>query len=86
MSASEAEHYFGSAVTGFSMWFPRLQTAAGRAFLARAEAEGKPVCAWTVNDPWEMERCIEMGLHAVITDKPGLYVDLADEVGVGRAE
>ncbi|MFT5438251.1 MAG: glycerophosphoryl diester phosphodiesterase [Alphaproteobacteria bacterium] len=40
--------------------------------LSSAEAAGKDVYAWTVNDPLTMSRMISMGVDGLITDEPAL--------------
>lgn len=44
--------------------------------IASAEARGKDVYAWTVNDPVTMSRMISMGVDGLITDDPGLVRDV----------
>ncbi len=51
-------------------------------FVRRAHAAGKPVLAWTVNDPVSMARVISLGVDGLITDEPAL----AREVLSQRAE
>jgi len=46
--------------------------------LARAEAAGKDVYAWTVNDPVTMSRMISMGVDGLITDEPGLVREVIE--------
>jgi glycerophosphoryl diester phosphodiesterase len=46
------------------------QVSAG--LVARADAAGKDVYAWTVNDPMGMMRMISLGVDGLITDDPGL--------------
>lgn len=40
------------------------------ALIDGARAEGLPVTVWTVNDPGEMGRLIELGADAIVTDYP----------------
>ena len=49
-------------------------------FVARVHRLGKVVHVWTINDPSEMERLIDLGVDGIITDRP----DLLKEVLVGR--
>jgi glycerophosphoryl diester phosphodiesterase len=42
------------------------------ALVARADAAGKDVYAWTVNDPVTMMRMISLGVDGLITDDPAL--------------
>ena len=45
---------------------------ATRGFIRRARDRGKEVWVWTVNDPVQMFRMINLGVDGVITDQPGL--------------
>ena len=42
------------------------------AFLARARAHGLAVDVWTVDDPREMTRLIDLGVDGIMTDSPGI--------------
>ncbi|MBI1297933.1 hypothetical protein GC175_23615 [bacterium] len=44
--------------------------------LAQAHAHGIKVIPWTVNDPDEMQRLINMGVDGLITDRPDLLLAL----------
>jgi len=44
-----------------------------------AQQEGLEVLVWTVNDPKEMERFIDLGANAIITDKPDVLYDVLQE-------
>ncbi|MES2294727.1 MAG: glycerophosphodiester phosphodiesterase family protein [Pseudomonadota bacterium] len=52
-------------------WFPRYQDATSN-MIAEARARGLQVAAWTVNDPVEMTRLIELKIDAICTDRPDL--------------
>jgi len=54
-------------------WFARYQDATGEA-VAEARARGLQVAAWTVNDVAEMNRLIGLGLDALCTDRPDLFL------------
>ncbi|HUX38117.1 MAG TPA: glycerophosphodiester phosphodiesterase [Rectinemataceae bacterium] len=45
-------------------------------FLARMRRRGYPVYVWTVNDPGQMARLIAAGVHAIITDRPDIGLEL----------
>jgi glycerophosphoryl diester phosphodiesterase len=42
--------------------------------VARAHARGVPVVAWTVDDPTDLERVVEAGVDAVVTNNPSIFV------------
>lgn len=44
----------------------------------RLVVTGRDLHVWTVNTPEQLERCLEWGVRAVITDKPRLMLDLLD--------
>lgn len=44
--------------------------------LARAHAIGKQVHVWTVDDPDEMTRLLDLGVDGIVTDRPELLKDL----------
>jgi glycerophosphoryl diester phosphodiesterase len=53
-----------------------------RRFVRDAARHGLPVHVWTVNDPAAMERLLDWGVDALITDRPDLAARvLADRVG-----
>ncbi len=39
-------------------------------FVAAARAVALPVAVWTVNEPAEMDRCVDRGVDAIVTDYP----------------
>jgi glycerophosphoryl diester phosphodiesterase len=45
----------------------------------RITASGHDIHVWTVNSPAHLERCLELGVKAVITDRPAYLLDLLDE-------
>jgi len=52
-------------------WFP-WHGDATRASVAGARARGLQIAAWTVNEPAEMKRLLELKLDAICTDRPDL--------------
>jgi glycerophosphoryl diester phosphodiesterase len=53
-----------------------------RRFIRDAARHGIPVHVWTVNDPAAMERLLDLGVDALITDRPDLAARvLAERVG-----
>ena len=51
-------------------------------FLRRAESLGLLVHVWTINDPAEMRRLLELGVAGIVTDR----ADLLRQVLVERGE
>ncbi|MGR3278077.1 glycerophosphodiester phosphodiesterase [Acaryochloris marina NIES-2412] len=45
----------------------------------QAHAEGKTIHAWTVNQPSDMQRMIELGVDNIITDQPLVLKDLLNK-------
>ncbi len=45
----------------------------------RIAASGREMHVWTVNTPTQLDLCLELGVKAVITDRPAYLVDLLDE-------
>ena len=56
-------------------------------FVRRAQAAGKRVAVWTVNDPVSISRVLSIGVDAVITDEPAMArAVLAERAGLSPAE
>lgn len=49
--------------------------------LRAAEAGGLQVHVWTVNDPAQMGQLLDVGVHAIVTDRPDLLKQLLQERG-----
>ena len=48
------------------------------AFLRQAARRGWPVHVWTVNDPSDMNRLLDAGVHGIITDRPSVLRQVLD--------
>ena len=53
-----------------------------RKLVEAAEAGGRQVHVWTVNDPDHMARLLDTGVHALITDRPDTLKQLMEARGV----
>jgi glycerophosphoryl diester phosphodiesterase len=63
------------AAKGANIWSPVYRMATP-ALLAQAHKAGMTVIPWTVNEPEEMRRLIEMGVDGIISDRPDLLINL----------
>lgn len=62
-------------------------SVATRRFIAAAHAAGKPVYAWTVNDPQQMIKLMGSGIDGLITNRPEVARDaIAEFQGMNPAE
>ena len=52
-----------------------------RKLVEAAEAGGRQVHVWTVNDPDHMTRLLDTGVHAIITDRPDILKQLMESRG-----
>ena len=52
---------------------------ASAAFIRRAQAAGKQLWVWTVNDPLSMSRMMSLGVDGIITDEPALALAVRGE-------
>lgn len=66
---------------GGAIWSPLADDVDGRA-LAEAHRLGLRVVVWTVNDPVEMGRLIDMGVDGIISDRPDLLRAVAASRGI----
>ena len=54
--------------SGFHILKPR--------FVRASHGRGMEVHAWTINDPNDMQRMLDLGVDGIITDRPDLLLDL----------
>lgn len=57
-------------------------TVVSEGFVADAHEAGLAVHAWTVNEPAEMERLVDMGVDGIMSDRPDLLVEVLGRRGV----
>jgi len=60
---------------GAAIWSPRASDLTP-GLLERAHAAGMSVVPWTVNDPKDMRRLIDMGVDGLISDRPDVLLAL----------
>lgn len=63
---------------GCAAWSPFFRDLTGEA-LAEAKTLGLQVVVWTVNEPADMAKMIDMGVHGIITDYPDRLRTVAAE-------
>jgi len=66
---------------GGSMWSPLYEDVSASS-IAEAHSLGLPVIVWTVNDPKDMGRLIDMGVDGIISDRPDLLRMVAAGKGI----
>lgn len=71
-----ARYFFKIPNVSFNMAQAVLMTPWGKAFIRKAQADKRPVYAWTVNDESRMRWDIRQGLDGVITDDPKLFLEV----------
>ena len=45
-------------------------------FVAAAHRRGLPVHVWTIDDPAEMERLLDLGVDGIMTDRPAVLKEV----------
>jgi len=68
------------AKSGGAFWCPYAEDLTGR-LVARAHELGLVVVVWTVNDIAEIDRVVEAGVDAIVTDYPGRVQRRLTELG-----
>lgn len=58
-----------------------FRVLADRKLVEAAEAAGRQVHVWTVNDPEHMARFLDVGVHGIITDRPDSLKQLLESRG-----
>jgi len=59
-------------------------TVVNEKFIAKAHALGIKVHVWTIDDPVEMHRLLDLGVDGIMTDKPLILKDVLHTRGVWR--
>ena len=71
-----ASYFFTVPNVSFNMNQAVLMPPWGKAFVRKAQRDGRPVYAWTVNDARRMRWDIQQGLDGVVTDDPELFLEV----------
>jgi len=66
---------------GGAIWSPYLRDLTPE-LVSESHALGLKVVVWTVNQPADMARLIEMGVDGIISDRPDLLRQAAREEGI----
>lgn len=59
----------------------RNRTVVDERFVATAAEHGLPVHVWTIDDPLEMNRLLDLGVSGVMTDEPKVLKEVLEERG-----
>ncbi|HAP78107.1 MAG TPA: glycerophosphodiester phosphodiesterase [Acidimicrobiaceae bacterium] len=59
-------------------------TVVNEAFVARAHRHGLHVHVWTIDDPAEMHRLLDLGVDGIMTDRPAVLREVFEERGLWR--
>ena len=66
---------------GGKIWSPLYEDVSASS-ITEAHSLGLPVIVWTVNDPKDMSRLIDMGVDGIISDRPDLLRTVAAGKGI----
>jgi glycerophosphoryl diester phosphodiesterase len=66
---------------GGKIWSPLYEDVTVSS-IAEAHGLGLPVIVWTVNDPKDMSRLIDLGVDGIISDRPDLLRTVAASKGI----
>ena len=66
---------------GGKIWSPLYEDVSASS-ITEAHSLGLPVIVWTVNDPKDMSRLIDMGVDGIISDRPDLLLTVAASKGI----
>ena len=66
---------------GGKIWSPLYEDVTASS-IAEAHSLGLPVIVWTVNDPKDMSRLIDLGVDGIISDRPDLLRTVAASKGI----
>jgi hypothetical protein len=74
-----ASYFFTVPNVSFNMAQAVLMPPWGKSFIRKAQRDGRPVYAWTVNDERRMRWDIRQGVDGVVTDNPELFLEVRRE-------
>ena len=60
-------------------------TVTDRRFVERAHERGAQVHVWTIDDPAEIERLLDLGVDGIMTDRPAVLREVLERRGQWRS-